>query len=318
MKKQITRLTASTMLKLPILEKSFCYLCSQSILRKYLHLGAFAYGCVNVLKQQEIRIADLKTYRMYVNISEPLGIQSYFFRENPAIWLTSELISAGDVCIDAGANMGHYTFLMASKVGSSGKVISFEPQPQYFSIIQDSIQLNGYESFVVVDNKALWEKTGEILKFYLSENPNNSGTSSLINHGLYLNEETNIEVKTITLCDYVKELNIQKIRLIKIDVERADLQVLLGMESLLVTNMIDYIILEMYAHSQSQELLQKLGYTCFLIDAINKKLIDVGKVSKNHFGDYIFVSEISLNELQFQKVLNQSNYSNTLDKYCKK
>ncbi|MDJ0703818.1 MAG: FkbM family methyltransferase [Leptolyngbyaceae cyanobacterium MO_188.B28] len=289
MKVGLTGIAASAMLKLPFLENGFRYFCSQERLRKRLHLGALAYGCVHCLNAPEIRMAVLDNYKMYVNIAEPIGIQSYFFHINPFAWLASTLISSGDVCIDVGANMGHYTFLMASIVGSSGKVISFEPQPYYFSLIQDSIKLNDLHN-TIVENKALWDESGKKLNFYLSENPNNSGTSSLINHGLYLNEKRSLEVETITIFDYIEDHNIEKINLIKIDVERAEFQVLQGMRTLLLKNSVDFLIVETCAHGLSHELLKQLGYRCFYIDERNKNIIDTQKIDEGFFGDYLFVS----------------------------
>lgn len=89
MKKSITKMVASTMLRLPFLEHIFCTLCAQKNLRKYLHLGAFAYGYQDCLEEPKLRVAVLDTYKMYVNIAEPIGIQSYFFGVNPFEWLIS-------------------------------------------------------------------------------------------------------------------------------------------------------------------------------------------------------------------------------------
>jgi|688.fasta_scaffold135706_3 FkbM family methyltransferase len=304
MKSKLAKLAASVVLKNSLIEKGFCYFCSQPNLRKSLKLGAIALGCVQVLSYPEIRLANFKKYKMYVNIAEPLGIAAYFFQENRTIWLTSDLIQEGDICIDAGANMGHYTLLMASKVGLTGKVISFEPQPKYFEMISKSIKLNNYNSFAFVDNRALWKLSGEKLKFYISENPNNSGTSSLVNHGLYLNEDNSIDVVTITLSDYLQQANISKIRLIKIDVERTEVEVLEGMYGLLEANNIDFIILEMYSHSKAQEILIDFGYSCFGIDSEKRRIINIHNIEKGEFGDYLFVNPKCLPE--FMEVYGQN------------
>ena len=296
MKTKLAKLAASVILKNLLIEKVFCYFCAYPKLRESLKLGAIAFGCVQVLSHPEIRLADLSKYKMYVNIAEPLGIAAYFFQQNRTIWLTSDLIRSGDVCIDAGANMGHYALLMASKVGLTGKVISFEPQPKYSQMISKSIELNNYGSFAFVDDRALWNISGEKLNFYLSENPNNSGTSSLVNHGLYLNENNTIEVETIRLSDYLTQASITKVRLIKIDVERTEVQVLEGMYGLLAENSIDFIILEMFSHSQAQKILVDFEYSCFGIDSANSKIINIASVDEGEFGDYLFVSPKCLTE----------------------
>lgn len=295
-KSNAAKIVASAILKSPLLERIFYNFCSQPFFRKYFKLGAIALGYTQALNHPEIRIADLTDYKMYVNVAEPLGIAAYFFRENRTIWFAANLIREGDICIDAGANMGHYTLLMASKVGSNGKVISFEPQPKYFQMIAESIKLNNYDNFVFVDDRALWKISGEKLKFYISENPNNSGTSSLVNHGLYLSEDRSIEVITITLSDYLKQANISQVRLIKIDVERTEVEVLKGMSSLLAKNSIDLIILETYSHSQAQKMLIDWGYSCFGIDSITRRIINIENIRQGEFGDYLFVSSKCLPE----------------------
>ncbi len=295
MKQSIAQSIASLALKNRAIEELLCYLCSQEYLRKNLKLGGLAFGYVYALNNLEIRVAQLPGYKMYVNIAEPLGIVAYFFRESGTYWFISQLISQGDMCIDAGANMGHYTFLMAAIVGKQGKVVAFEPQPNYLQMISDSISLNSWQDFVSVESKALWNKSGEKLNFYLSENLHNSGTSSLINHGLYLNAENRITVETMTLEDYFQEQGISKCRLLKIDVERAEVQVLRGMLNLLKEQAIDYILLEMYAHSESQKILTDLDYTCFFVNQNLEKFLPISKIEPEYFGDYLFVSPKSLN-----------------------
>jgi FkbM family methyltransferase len=290
MKKITAKFLALIILKNSVLEKSFCYLCSKPLLRKTLRLGGVAFGCVYALNKPEIRLAQLPGYKMYVNIAEPLGIRAYFFQHNSTLWLVSKLVDEGDICMDIGANMGHYTFLMASKVGTRGKVVAFEPQSNYFQMISNSIKLNDWEQFVSVDNRAAWNTSGEKLKFYLSDNPNNSGTSSLVNHGLYLNNDKTIRVTTIAISDYLREAGFSQCKLIKIDVERVELQVLQGMIALLESNSVDFIILEMYAHTEAQELLCQFGYSCFWLDASQEKIIPIIKIKQHQFGDYLFVS----------------------------
>lgn len=281
---------ASILSKYENLEKIFRFFSIHPLPRKYFKLGAFAFGYVYLEDEPKIRIANLKEYKMYVNICEPLGLQSYFFQDHGTIELIERFLKAGDVCVDAGANMGCYTFFMASKVGSQGKVIAFEPQPRYFEMISNSINLNHYETHVIVDNRALWNRSGEKKSFYLSTNPNNSGTSSLTNHGLYLDINNRIEVETITLSDYLKLLGIEQVRLLKIDVERTELEVLQGMSDQLLQQFVDFIILETYSDSKAQHLLESYGYYAFLINSDDKKLISVQQIKPDYFGDYFYVS----------------------------
>ena len=44
-------------------------------------------------------------------------------------YLASHL-AAGDVFVDVGANSGYFTMIAAGLVGSSGRVVAFEPNPE--------------------------------------------------------------------------------------------------------------------------------------------------------------------------------------------
>ncbi len=43
----------------------------------------------------------------------------------------------GDVACDIGANIGYYSILFASLVGSRGRVYSFEPMPKLFELVEE-------------------------------------------------------------------------------------------------------------------------------------------------------------------------------------
>lgn len=282
-------------------EKVLCYLCSHSFLRNKLRLGAIAFAYLSVLDKPEFRMADMGAYKIWVNIAEHSGISFYFLREHNepfTAWLVSELVSVGDVCIDVGANVGSYTFLLASKVGSKGRVVAFEPQPDLYKMLLDSIDLNQFRDFVFADSRAIYSNSGANLRFYISENANNSGTSSLVNHGVFLSKDNFIQVKTVTLDDYFKEIKLEKCHLLKIDVERAELQVLKGTFALLKQQCIDYILLEQLADSESQKLLYSVGYTCWLVDEVRRRLVEGELVDRDYFGNYLFVSQSKVNEFK--------------------
>jgi FkbM family methyltransferase len=282
-----------TILSKKWLENILCYLCLNSSLRNALKLRVIPISYTYLLNKPEIRIAKIGMYRTYVNIAEYSGVSLYFFGEHYepfSAWLVSELVTQGDICIDIGANFGSYTFLMANLTGSQGKVFAFEPQPDLYKLLLYSVKMNQVDDFVFVDCRALYSFSGESLKFYISENPRNTGTSSLVNHGVFLRQENHILVETIALKDVFEEQRIETCKLIKIDVERAEIDVLNGTIDLLKERRIDYILLEQLAGSQSQTILNSLGYIGWFIDEQKKVLIETSLLENNKFGNYIFVS----------------------------
>lgn len=71
-------------------------------------------------------------------------------------------VSAGMNCIDAGANWGLFTLLMASRVGEDGRVYAFEPASIFFRRLQDHLTLNDPQN-VWIWNAALGDRDGEVV-----------------------------------------------------------------------------------------------------------------------------------------------------------
>jgi FkbM family methyltransferase len=257
-------------------------------LRKHLRLGAIALGYPRALGKRRLRVAEMDGYRFWVNVGEPLGVLPYFFGDPCVIWFTRGLLRPGDVCMDAGANAGFYTFLFASAVGPTGRVFSFEPNPEFASMIRQSRHLNPGFDTVHVDQRALSSTSGEKKRFFLSVNPANSGTSSFVDHGVYLSADSTVNVETVTLDDFASEFNADRFRIVKIDVERAEDFVLAGARRALAEHRIDYLIVEMSSGGRAQQLLEEAGYRGFLVDHGQEKLVKVEPGGAAQFGDYLF------------------------------
>jgi FkbM family methyltransferase len=275
-------------LRVPALERALLMGARRPLLRRHLRLGAIALGYPRVLGRRELRVAELDGYRFYVNVGESLGVEPYFFGSTCTVGLTRALIGPGDVCVDAGANAGHYTFFCASVVGPRGRVIAFEPNPEFAALLARSVRLNAYADIVQIEERALDSITGELKRFYVSVNPTNSGTSSLVNHGWFLSDERSIEVETLTFDDFVRSAKIARFRLVKIDVERAEDRVIAGAQRTLADGRIDFLIVEMHAGGRAQELLLGAGYRGFLISDGTAN-IPVSEVEPDRFGDFLFV-----------------------------
>jgi Met-10+ like-protein len=77
--------------------------------------------------------------------------QIIFFRDvfepvlSKLVW---NLVAEGDICVDAGANVGYFTLLMAQKAGCTGKVISIEAAPGNVARLMQNIRLNNFEGRV--------------------------------------------------------------------------------------------------------------------------------------------------------------------------
>jgi FkbM family methyltransferase len=141
------------------------------------------------------------------------------------------LLRPEDTFIDIGANVGSYTILASGHVGA--KTISFEPIPTTYKSLLDNLVLNKITERVKAFNIALGSKTESLLF-----------TSNLdtTNHVVKENLNSTITVKSEKL-DNIIECN-EKVKLIKIDVEGFEKQVLLGAMTTLTNNSLSAIIIE--------------------------------------------------------------------------
>jgi FkbM family methyltransferase len=70
-------------------------------------------------------------------------------------------VHEGDTVIDVGANFGAFTIAASRKVGDSGRVFSYEPNPFVFERLQQNIRLNGCRN-VTAFNEAVGGQSGDI------------------------------------------------------------------------------------------------------------------------------------------------------------
>ncbi len=132
------------------------------------------------------------------------------------------------VLIDVGAHVGYYTML-AHKLGSK-KIIAIEPDVRVFRILNRVIEANKLGNIITI-NRAAWDKSGVILKLHLSTK---AGHSSVFSFNLERGFSGTIAlVKTITLDELSRALSLDKIDLVKIDVEGAEFNVLLGSDEII-------------------------------------------------------------------------------------
>ena len=133
-----------------------------------------------------------------------------------------------DTVLDIGANVGWVTERASWLVGASGHVYSFEPSPTTRCYLQRRLICMGLTN-VEICPLALGEASGQAVLHEFAENF--GGSSSLAfgpetAPGQSLRTHTVVEVSTLD--SYVETNQIKPIRLVKIDVQGAELQVLKG------------------------------------------------------------------------------------------
>jgi FkbM family methyltransferase len=154
-------------------------------------------------------------------------------------WLCRKALREGDVALDVGANLGLVTLTMASCVGEHGSVHAFEPNPLLQRMIEQSVKRSSFSN-VTLHKIGLGNKEGEL---ELRVPTDNAGQGSFIYHDN--NSDLPLHRCVIDrLSNVVKREKISKIRLIKIDVEGFENEVLLGAEEVLARMRPEIIVFE--------------------------------------------------------------------------
>ena len=156
------------------------------------------------------------------NISRNTYLTGFFEAEDTEAFI--KLINEGDTFVDIGAHLGYYSMLAARLSGPQGKVVSFEPTPSTFEVLQTN--LNRFENSSGY-NVALFSTAGELAfnDYGIQYMSLNSYTKARVN-GLEL-EPNEIKVPTIVFDEFVAKHNIEP-NIIKIDAESAELEILKG------------------------------------------------------------------------------------------
>jgi len=183
-------------------------------------------------------------------------------------------LDIGDTFIDVGAHYGYFSLLGSKLVGDSGKIFSFEASPVTYAILQKNCNninnITGY-NLAVSDSK-------EHLKFY--EFPNLYSEYNSLDVEQFKDEKwfseykpKEVEVESIMLDDFFIDKKINP-KVIKIDVEGAELKVIKGFKKNLLENtplvVIEYLSDERgnIAHVEAEKLLESLGFQSHIIDDI--------------------------------------------------
>jgi FkbM family methyltransferase len=216
--------------------------------------------------------------------------------------LMTRLLAPGDRFVDVGANRGAITLCGASLVGVTGRVDSFEPNPECCERIRQTLALNRLQH-VRVHPVALSDRSGTMTLRVIA---NYSGTATLASlpedqRGLVTRQ---FEVQVL-VGDDVLEGSAARPTLVKIDVEGYELHVLRGLRGTIerwhpavVTEVQrDWLVRAGTSRSELLEFMSAQGYRafglttrrCFLKHRLHLVPIDQNGVEQASFGDFLWL-----------------------------
>lgn len=146
-----------------------------------------------------------------------------------------------DIAIDCGANVGDVTAFWLTK---SATVFSFEPNPYAFRVLSERFKDNK-DIHCLEKAVGLKDETGRL---YLHKNASEnqvywSTGSSMLPFKGNVREDKWVDVEVIDLRRFILNLG-RRVKILKIDVEGAECQLVTGLIEAGVVNLIDHIFVE--------------------------------------------------------------------------
>lgn len=177
-------------------------------------------------RQGPIRCSTQYGVDIVIDPSRDKGVEQSIFRtgayEKGTLSVIQTVLQPGDRFVDIGSNVGMMTLVAAKAVGPLGRVDAFEPLPEIRHLLKESVE-SGKLGNVVIHDCALGASTS---KMAIHRHPEvNRGSASL---AWPSTSDDSIMIDIDTLDERIFQQTPQPIRMIKIDVEGWELEVLKG------------------------------------------------------------------------------------------
>ncbi len=166
-------------------------------------------------------LSDQKTY-LNVFWDDMIGINAIVFGHHDFDMLkilqrVTELLPSDTIFCDIGANVGMLSLWVLSH--ASCTAIAFEPNPDCLRLLESSIERNGFGDRITVNPYALGSRPGTSA---LAIDPKNIG------HAVVKAEGSGHRIQVCRLDDVISADTWRRCRLVKMDVEGYELEVLKG------------------------------------------------------------------------------------------
>jgi FkbM family methyltransferase len=199
---------------------------------------------------------------LWVEVNPRTGREYVYGLTEDAVQIAvSKSLSPGMIVYDIGANIGLFSMLAARLVGASGKVFSFEPDPENAARLRRNIEKNRFDN-VSVRNVGVWSSSGSF-NFI----PADSGSPDHGTGRFNPISQSGVLTSCTSLDDFAKVAPPPD--LIKCDVEGAEVEVLRGATGVFQSGR-PILICEIHSPENdhaARELLDRLGYVCTNVDS---------------------------------------------------
>ncbi|MCK4553069.1 FkbM family methyltransferase [Candidatus Pacearchaeota archaeon] len=209
----------------------------------------------------DINIGQFKFWLRKNAVASSIEIYLEIFKHKTHMVLPEFKGKKDKVIFDVGANEGFYTFGMKEN-NPKLKIVAIEPVPSTFKLLKKNIQSNKLKDVILV-NQALTKKKGKITFEMVPEVTFAGALDIAMQRRKWLDAKRikKIIVNSTTLIDLCKKLKIDKIDILKIDVEGSELDILKSSKNFLLN--IKKIVIEWHSKKLKDEckgFLKKNGF----------------------------------------------------------
>jgi FkbM family methyltransferase len=182
-------------------------------------------------REFDYETTTFRGWALHGNTTDRIQRDLYYFglwEPSLTAWIERRL-SAGDIFVDVGANIGYFTLLAAKCVGVTGKVVAIEPMPEIFQHLSEHVAANSLQNVKLVNEAAVGPGAAGTVTLYWGGNAN-IGSTSMLSRGEPSRSAT---AAARPLASILTDDECRRARVIKIDVEGVEAEAVrgLGLES---------------------------------------------------------------------------------------
>lgn len=161
--------------------------------------------------------------------------------------LLRHLLRPGMTFVDVGANWGYFTLVGAHLVGPSGCVLTVEADPRACRALRANVQKNAL-SGVTILNIAASDAPGRLSFQEYQSNARDSGNFGVAQSTLIVEDGRRVEVDARALDDLLDQSGVDRVHVLKMDIEGGEAKAIAGLTRRLSSHRIDHICLELHPY----------------------------------------------------------------------
>jgi FkbM family methyltransferase len=205
--------------------------------------------------------------------------------ESETVTFITQYLQAGDCFVDIGAHVGYFSLLAAALVGEQGQVVAFEPEAVNYDALQQNIALNGFKN--ITSFPCALGETHKASQLFI--NQDNDAGHALWDVALHpFNQKSRLacttrQVEVLTLDSVLENLRPKLVKMVKIDTEGSEFNILQGAIRTILTCNIPYIICEINrfglekmgaSEKTLRDYLSAFGYEAYLLNDLGYRVHD--------------------------------------------